>query len=51
MKNTAIIIDTSAPFPPELIKKFGFISVDFKIDWDDQEQNSRQRSLRKDENR
>jgi DegV family protein with EDD domain len=37
MKNTAIIIDTSAPFPPELIKKFGFISVDFKIDWDDQD--------------
>lgn len=36
MKNTTIVIGTSAPLPPELIQRFGFVTVDFKIDWPEQ---------------
>lgn len=33
MKNTTIIIGDSAPMTPEIVEKFGFNVVEFKIDW------------------
>lgn len=36
MKNTTIVVGTSAPLPADIIQKFGFVTVDFKIDWPEQ---------------